>query len=167
LGAKLSRYGECEYPAFISFAGADNKRHLNWIFDFHEVLSKSLDGRLDGRLQIDRIDRIRMNRLYFSEDAPIVTGGLTEELAKRVRNSFVLIIVAGDGYAGSDGALAELQCFHESFGVPGLQNRLYIVALSEAAIDRLKDSPQMQGLLLDDHQRRRLAGRATGSGGGC
>ena len=92
-------------------------------------------------------------RMHLSGDNGPVAGVLGEELQQRVAASFAMIIVVHEDCAQSGWCFKELAYFEALFGEQGLHERLYIVALSEAAIQRVSRSEAWQALLPGGEQR--------------
>ena len=134
---------DCEFTAFISYAHADDMAWFNWVTQFRNELERGLQALLRG---------VRLPRFHLSGENGPVAGALSEELLKRVDNSFAMIIVVHDSYAQSDWCLKELAYFKTLFGEQGFRERLYIVALSEAAMLQVTSSPAWQQLMPCDDQ---------------
>ncbi len=129
---------DCEFTAFISYAHADDMAWFNWVTQFRNELERGLQAMLRG---------VRLPRFHLSGENGPVAGALSDELLKRVDNSFAMIIVVHDNYAQSDWCLKELAYFKTLFGEQGFRERLYIVALSEPAMLQVSSSPAWQNLL--------------------
>ncbi len=129
---------DCEFTAFISYAHADDAAWFNWVTQFRTELERGLQALLRG---------VRLPRLHLSGDNGPVAGVLGDELRRRVEASFAMIIVVHDNYAQSDWCLQELAYFKSLFGDEGLRERLYIVALSEAAMLQVSASAAWRSLL--------------------
>lgn len=129
---------DCEYTAFISYAHADDEGWFHWITQFRNELERSLAAMLRG---------VRLPRLHLSGENGPVAGMLSDELKTRVARSFAMIIVVHDNYAQSDWCLKELEYFNDLYGDEGLRQRLYIVAMSEHAVQTMAQSPAWQRLM--------------------
>lgn len=129
---------DCEYSAFISYAHADDEAWYGWVTCFRNELERGLRALLRG---------VPVPRLHLSGENGPVAGALSEELQKRVAASFAMIIVVHENYAQSSWCLKELEYFKSLFGDEGFRDRLYIVALSEAAMQRVSESAAWQRLL--------------------
>jgi TIR domain len=129
---------DCEYTAFISYAHADDAAWFNWITQFRNELERSLGAMLRG---------VRLPRFHLSGENGPVAGQLSDELLRRVDASFAMIIVVHDNYAQSEWCLKELAYFRELFGDEGFRDRLYIVAMSEAAMLQVSSSAAWKQLL--------------------
>jgi len=129
---------DCEYTAFISYAHADDEAWYGWVTCFRNELERGLRALLRG---------VPLPRLHLSGENGPVAGALSEELRKRVAASFAMIIVVHENYAQSSWCLKELEYFSSLAGDEGFRDRLYIVALSEAAMLRVSGSPDWQRLL--------------------
>lgn len=129
---------DSEYTAFISYAHADDVAWYNWVTQFRNELERSLGALLRG---------VRLPRMHLSGENGPVSGALSDELKARVAQSFAMVIVVHDNYAQSDWCLKELEYFKSLFGDEGLRQRLYIVAMSEPAMQAVTGSPAWQQLL--------------------
>lgn len=129
---------DCEFTAFISYAHADDAAWFNWVTQFRTELERGLQALLRG---------VRLPRLHLSGENGPVAGALSDELRRRVEASFAMIIVVHDNYAQSDWCLQELAYFKSLFGEQGLRERLYIVALSEAAMLQVSGSAAWRSLM--------------------
>lgn len=129
---------DCEYTAFISYAHADDAAWFDWITQFRNELERSLGAMLRG---------IRLPRFHLSGENGPVAGQLSDELLRRVDASFAMIIVVHDNYAQSEWCLKELEYFRSLFGDEGFRQRLYIVAMSEAAMLQVSGSAAWKKLL--------------------
>jgi len=134
---------DCEYTAFISYAHADDEAWYGWVTCFRTELERGLQALLRG---------VRLPRLHLSAENGPVAGVLSEELQKRVAASYAMIIVVHENYAQSSWCLKELEYFKTLFGDDGFRERLYIVALSEAAMLQLSQSTAWKRLLPHDDQ---------------
>lgn len=134
---------DCEFTAFISYAHADDAAWYGWVGQFRSELERGLGALLRG---------VRLPRLHLSGENGPVAGALSDELMKRVEASFALVIVVHDNYAQSDWCLKELEYFRAVHGDEGLRQRLYIVALSEAAMLQVSGSPTWRRLMASDDQ---------------
>jgi hypothetical protein len=129
---------DCEYTAFISYAHADDEAWYGWVTCFRNELERGLRALLRG---------VPLPRLHLSGENGPVAGALSEELRKRVAASFAMIIVVHENYAQSSWCLKELEYFRSLSGDDDFRDRLYIVALSEAAMVRVSGSLDWQRLL--------------------
>ena len=134
---------DCEYTAFISYAHADDEAWYGWVTCFRNELERGLQALLRG---------VRLPRLHLSAENGPVAGVLSEELQKRVAASYAMIIVVHENYAQSSWCLKELEYFKTLFGDDGFRERLYIVALSEAAMLQVSRSEAWKRLLPHDDQ---------------
>lgn len=129
---------EFEYTAFISYAHADDEAWYGWVKCFRNELERGLRALLRGQTVAE---------MHLSGDNGPIAGVLGEALQQRVAASFAMIIVVHENYAQSTWCLKELAYFKALFGEQGLRERLYIVALSEAAIQQVSRSAAWQALL--------------------
>ena len=134
---------DCEFTAFISYAHADDAAWFDWITQFRNELERSLSAMLRG---------IRLPRFHLSGENGPVAGVLSDELRQRVDGSFAMIIVVHDNSAQSDWCLKELEYFKSLFGDEGFRQRLYIVAMSEAAMLSVSNGAAWKQLLPTDEQ---------------
>jgi hypothetical protein len=129
---------DCEFTAFISYAHADDEAWFDWVTHFRNELERGLGALLRG---------VKLPRMHLSEQNGPVAGMLSEELKARVAASFAMIIVVHDNYAQSQWCLRELEYFKSLFGEQGFRERLYIVALSEAAMLSVSGGTAWQRIL--------------------
>jgi len=134
----MKPFSDCEFTAFISYAHADDVAWFNWVTDFRNELERGLAARLRG---------VRVPRMHMSGENGPVSGVLAEELKERIADSYAMIIVVHDNYAQSDWCLKELAYFKSLFGDEGFRDRLYIVALSETAINQVTRSAAWRELV--------------------
>ncbi len=139
----MNRFKVCNYSAFISYAHADDE---GWISDFASELERRLRNR------VGRSTGVTVPGMHLSgKDGP-VGGSLSSELQARIAESFVMIIVVHDDYAQSPWCLKELEYFKALFGERGFLDRLYVVAMSERAINLVCAKPSWKQLLPFDDQ---------------
>jgi hypothetical protein len=129
---------DCEFTAFISYAHADDVAWFGWVTQFRNELERSLGALLRG---------VRLPRFHLSGENGPVAGLLSDELKKRIELSYAMVIVVHDNYAQSDWCLKELEYFKTLFGDEGFRERLYIVALSESAMQTVAASAAWKRLL--------------------
>jgi hypothetical protein len=134
----MKPFSDCEFSAFISYAHADDVAWFNWVTDFRNELERGLAARLRG---------VRVPRMHMSGENGPVSGVLADELKERIADSYAMIIVVHDNYAQSDWCLKELAYFKSLFGDEGFRERLYIVALSETAINQVTGSAAWRALV--------------------
>ncbi len=129
---------DCEYTAFISYAHADDELAFGWVTQFRDELERGLRAQLRG---------MQLQRMHLSGENGPVSGRLSEELKKRIEDSFAMIIVVHENYAQSEWCLKELEYFKSLFGDDGFRQRLYIVALSEQAMLSVSGGSAWQRLM--------------------
>jgi TIR domain len=129
---------DCEFTAFISYAHADDEAWFDWVTHFRNELERGLGALLRG---------VKLPRMHLSEQNGPVAGLLSDELKARVAASFAMIIVVHDNYAQSEWCLRELEYFKSLFGEQGFRERLYIVAMSEAAMLSVSGGSAWQRIL--------------------
>ncbi len=138
-----TKYADCTYGAFISYAHADDRSNFSWISHFRKELQSKLSGdlaRTPGGAK----------PFHLSQDNGPIRGDLGDELRSRVEESFALIVIAGHNYLDSEWCLKELQYFNARFGGEGLKQRLYILALRDDVVSRVKNRSEWQALGLSD-----------------
>ena len=115
------------YSAFISYATADDEAWNAWVSCFTDELNLALGSRL----------RFKVPPAHLSGDVPLLSGRLSDKLRKNVDDSFAMFLFVHDNYLASDWCLKELEYFKSLLGDEGLRERLYLIAMSESAIDAL------------------------------
>lgn len=138
---ELVRFAQADHTVFVSYAHADNELCGNWVGDFANELQQQLTAALARDLGRLPEGRSREISVHLSEQNGPVSGDLLNELRSRVGSSFAMVIVVHDSYLDSPWCLKELELFHQAFGAQGLDQRLYVLALSAASIRKLEDSP--------------------------
>ncbi len=133
----------CEFTAFISYAHADDAAWFSWVTQFRNELERSLPALLRG---------VKLPRFHLSGENGPVAGALSDELKRRVDASFAMIIVVHDNYAQSDWCLKELEYFRSLASDDAFRERLYIVAMSEAAMLQVSASAAWKRLLPSQDQ---------------
>ena len=121
-------FKDCTYSAFISYAHADDRGWNDWVTCFSKELDMTLPTRLRG---------IAVPKVHLSAKNGPVAGDLGDELRGRIADSFAMILVVHDNYAESGWCQQELAYFKSLFGDEGFRERLYIVALSQGAMDQV------------------------------
>ena len=97
-----TKYADCTYGAFISYAHADDRSNFSWISHFRKELQSKLSGdlaRTPGGAK----------PFHLSQDNGPIRGDLGDELRSRVEESFALIVIAGHNYLDSEWCLKELR----------------------------------------------------------
>lgn len=115
------------YSAFISYATADDEAWNAWISCFTDELNLALGSRL----------HFKVPAAHLSGDVPLLSGRLSDKLRKNVDDAFAMFIFVHDNYLASDWCLKELEYFKAQLGDEGFRERLYLVAMSEGAIQAL------------------------------
>ena len=121
-------FKDCTYSAFISYAHADDRGWNDWVSCFSKELDMTLPTRLRG---------IPVPKVHLSGKNGPVAGDLGDELRARIAASFAMILVVHDNYAESGWCQQELAYFKSLFGDEGFRERLYIVALSQSAMEQV------------------------------
>lgn len=115
---------------FFSFTQHDNAGQFDWIEGFTGSFQRTLSARLNGKLKL-QVDS------YVEK--PLVQGDLDAELAKKIKSASAMVIFVHDKYLESEDCANELRMFQDSFGVAGLNSRLFVVAMSEDAMGKVAD----------------------------
>lgn len=136
MSLSLPWFRDCEYSAFISYAHSDDIAWNKWVSSFARELDLTLPHRLRG---------IPVPKVHQSggHNGPL-NGDLDEQLVQRIAGSFVMVLVVHDNYVESGWCARELVHFKRLFGDEGLQQRLYIVELSQAAMAEAKKTAHWQ-----------------------
>lgn len=121
-----------KHTVFMSYAFKDDEAWYEWISHFDEELNRGLQARLG--------EYTPPVTLMGGRNGPI-TGGLDGQLESLVEASFAMIIFVHDAYLRSDWCLRELRHFRDCHGKEAFNGRLFIVAMSEPAINRLAERP--------------------------
>ena len=138
----MKSLNECKYSAFISYAHGDDQATDGWISQFSELLRMRLQNRL-GRIGVKQLQDMHLS----GRNGPVI-GSLPDALLSNVADSYAMIIVVFNAYTKSDWCLQELEYFRKSFGADGLQQRLYVVAMSKSAMDDIVARPDWARLTL-------------------
>ncbi|MDM0048610.1 toll/interleukin-1 receptor domain-containing protein [Variovorax sp. J22R115] len=128
---------ECQYTAYVSYAQADDTAWFNWVTQFRDELLRSL-AVLPWSVPLPH--------LYMAGHEGTIGGAISEELTHRLASSFAFIAVVHDNYAKSEWCLKELEAFHSLYGDEGFRKRLYVIALSQTAMQRVANSPRWRTL---------------------
>lgn len=142
----VNQYNDCEYLAFISYAHADDKATNGWISSFCEELQQVMEGKLSNLPEGSKA-------LHLSQDDGPINGVLDPQLQNRIKNSFFTIVIIYDAYLISDYCLKEIKWFKEIHGGTGYTDRLFILSLSERAIEAAKNSEIWKYLSPDTHEQ--------------
>lgn len=134
----INSLAQSRYSAFISYAHADDEAWFGWITQFRKELERSLKAMLRG---------IELPPVHQSGDNGPIAGVLAPELRNRVEQSFAMVIVVHDNYVQSEWCRKELEYFVQRFGTQGCAERLYIVAMSVPAVQRVAESEAWRRLL--------------------
>jgi hypothetical protein len=136
-------FRQCRYSVFLSYSRDDDHPWQDWISTFHQELRTGLRARMLGT---------PLPELFFDVDNGPLNGPLGGRLCKAIGESYAMLIFVHDNYVASQWCLQELAYFKQRFGDEGLRERLYIVAMSEPAIQRLMQRPEWRELLPHDDQ---------------
>jgi TIR domain len=142
----LKPFRQCKYSAFVSYAHADDIGHGGWISACAGEIERALRNR------IGRSIGVPVPGMHLSGKNGPVAGRLSTELRARIAESYAMIIVVHDNYLLSDWCLEELSYFKSLFGDEGFLQRLYVVAMSEPAINALTGKDSWKDLLPFDDQ---------------
>lgn len=134
----LPALSQCEHAAYVCYAQADDTAWFDWATHFGHELGRGLAAVLRG---------VRVPPLHLAADAGPPGARPGEERRARIASSFAMILLVHDHLVHSEWARQELAMFRETFGEPGLRERLYIVAMSEEAMLQLGRSPEWRAVL--------------------
>ena len=138
IGPVINTLEGSAYTAFISYAHADDVRCHNWVSFFAAELQRGLGAVMRG---------VALPPLHLSGDNGPVAGELTTELRERIDKCFAMVVVVHDNYVLSEWCAKELAYFKQRFGEQGCNERLFIVALSEPAVQKVAAGPVWQAAL--------------------
>lgn len=138
----IKMFGRYGYSAFISYATQDDSGRNSWVSCFADELNLALPGRVRGLGLRD----VLVPDAHLSGDKPLIAGSLSEQLRANVADSFSMFLFVHDNYNLSDWCLKELEYFKERFEAEGFRTRLYVIAMSAAAIDELTSRPSWKTL---------------------
>lgn len=125
----------------MSYAHDDDAAWNCWISSFSGELDMALGPRLRG---------IRIPRCHLSSKNGPIQGPLNDALRANVEASYAMVLFVHDNYLESDWCLQELKHFRSLHGEDGFRNRLYIIAMSEDAIEHLMQRPMWHELFPGD-----------------
>lgn len=126
----FDRYG---YSAFISYATEDDRSRNAWVSCFADELDLALPGRVRGL----KLRDVYVPAVHLSGDKPLLAGRLSDLLLANIENSFAMFLFVHDNYNLSDWCLKELEYFKTLFKEDGFKTRLYVIAMSQSALDEL------------------------------
>lgn len=132
---------ECEYSVYLSYSHADDEACFGWVRQFGKELERGMAAVLRG---------VKLPPLYWSGESGLVSGDLSAQMHERIGRAFALVIVVHDNYVQSEWALKELEYFVSVFGERGVRDRLYVIALSEPAMQLLAASRDWQRVMRPD-----------------
>ena len=134
----INSLADSRYTAFISYAHADDVSCHHWVSFFAEELQRGLEAVMRG---------VNLPPVHLSGDNGPVAGVLGPELRERIDRSFAMVIVVHDNYVVSDWCRQELEYFCQRFGEEGCRERLYVLALSEPAVQKVAAGDAWKRLL--------------------
>ncbi|MBL8287246.1 MAG: TIR domain-containing protein [Rubrivivax sp.] len=134
----INSLAQSQYTAFISYAHADDVRCHRWVSFFAEELQRGLEAVMRG---------VALPPVHLSGDNGPVAGVLGPELRERIDRSFAFVVVVHDNYVQSDWCRQELEYFCQRFGEEGCRERLYVLALSEPAVQKVTAGDTWQRLV--------------------
>lgn len=134
----INSLADSRYTAFISYAHADDVSCHHWVSFFAEELQRGLEAVMRG---------VNLPPVHLSGDNGPVAGVLGPELRERIDRSFAFVIVVHDNYVVSDWCRQELEYFCQRFGEEGCRERLYVLALSEPAVQKVAAGDAWKRLL--------------------
>ncbi len=136
--AALRPLSDYRFCAYLSYAHADDQTWSGWVGHFAHELEIGTQATLRG---------IKLPPLYLSgRDGPMA-GDIGPHMAERLSSAFMLIIVIHDHYVRSEWCLKELELFAAQRAGTNWQQQIYIVALSEPAVQVVTHSPRWQELM--------------------
>jgi len=144
----LPRFAESKYSVFVSYSGGDTDTYGNWPVDFAQQLRSQITAALSSHRS--KLAKAQLPGPHAFELDGIAGGALSDELKKRIAESFAMVVVVGSGYVSSPWCTAEMQYFHDLFGVEGVAKRLFIAVLDPNAMAALRDKPHWQHLVPAD-----------------
>ncbi len=127
----LPSFMDARYSVVVSYALEDDRRLGYWINCFHKELQLTLRGRL------------RYTRL-----APMLLRGrpLQGDSTMPSKPFFALMVVVADKYVDSGKCLADLKACAEYFDEDERHERVFLVSLSQPALERLRAAPDWASL---------------------
>jgi hypothetical protein len=142
----MNHYKSCRYTAFISYAHRDDERFNHWVTCFSEELAVAIGSGL----------RDKVHPIHLSSKNGPMNGSLDAGLRENIAASFFTILVVHDAYVESGWCRREIEIFREVFGTEGLEKRLFIVAMSKTAMERLLEDETVSQHILDDQTWKRF-----------
>lgn len=130
--ASPPRISELKHTVFMSYAHDDDIGWNLFVTNFNAELNRGLVARLRD---------LDLPRTHFDTENGPMNGPLDEALKRSIKGSFAMMLFVHDGYVASKWCLQEIKLFKTLFGEKGFTERLFIVAMSEAAIKRLEQKP--------------------------
>jgi hypothetical protein len=137
----LPKYNKCKYSLFVSYAHADNRSNNGWITSLRDAIWDRLSNLPRHIVQLE---------LHLSQENGATAGHLNDRLRTAVTESFGMLLVIGENYVNSGWCEKELELFGELFGREGTKTRLYIVAMSQSALDSAKQGARWREVVSDD-----------------
>ena len=126
---QFRHFEDFSFCAFFSHAHGDDDAWGQWITKFATELDRTLPGRLRRS--------IKSLPVHLSSLNGPMKGELSRELMANVDRSFVMVLFVHDGYLESDWCLRELEYFKTLFGDDGFRERLFVIAMSKPAVEKL------------------------------
>jgi hypothetical protein len=120
-------FASYRYSAFISYASDDDAAWNSFVSCFTDELNLALGSRL----------HMSLPQAHLSGDDPLTTGSISDELRKNIEDSFVMFVFVHDSYLLSGYCRQELEHFASLYGAQGFRDRLYLIAMSEPAMNQL------------------------------
>jgi hypothetical protein len=127
----------------MSYAHDDDRAWNSWISSFGLELDLALVSRLRG---------IKVPRTHLSSKNGPIQGPLNDALRSNIEGSYAMVLLVHDNYLESEWCLQELKHFRTLSGDEGFRERLYIVAMSEYAINHLISMDSWKELFPSDSQ---------------
>lgn len=124
----LPNYKDCEFSLFISYAFSDNQPY-EWVENIKSLINDHLNAKISSAYK----------PVFLSGKNTFSSGDINEGLENKLKQSFAMLMVIGEGYANSKWCEEELKLFNQIFGKEGFKSRLFIVVKSKKALDDLKN----------------------------
>lgn len=133
----LRSFRQSGYTAFFSYAHADSTAWNSWVSSFGKELTIGLNSRLRG-------EHVKLH--VSGDNNGAQSGVLSEQLQANIAASFSMFLFVHDNYVESDWCWRELKHFSDTFGPDGFRERLYLIVMSESALQTLWDTPRWREL---------------------
>ncbi len=128
---------ELKHTVFMSYSHDDDEAWNWFVTNFNTELNRGLSARLRD---------LDLPRTHFDMENGPINGPLDDALRKAIQGSFAMMLFVHDGYVASKWCLQEIKHFKSLFGEQGFMDRLFIVAMSKAAMQKLEAKPAWKEL---------------------